>query len=387
MSEEVYFKEKLDLSWLSKFAEKWASKLDGVEQITLYDSERSDYLLIFRLTGDPPEHRLTYKAAMIAWLNEITTLPEDEKKITSTDKLREWFDENQHQYIDNPRMEVMRSIIFKAFIDSETIHKAYKKGIPLRDYSKYRYDEKDPVTPEYIDQWEACPIYAKENIPTYAGPHSWQLYPSIEEQKEVIPSALSEKEAEAAQNDAVNFFIKENGDLWYIRFQGKEARIKDLAGLQHIARLLEVQPGTSISCRELYQVATRTVPDNAISEGAAIDQGLNIGSSKQEVSDHKAKEEYLKEYHKLQNDLENAESNMERQEIEKEMDHIMNGLKGKHFADPDEKKAQVNVKKRLDTAYASIRDAKMNELEKHLRDSIKTDGAFGLKYTGSVNWE
>lgn len=78
---------------------------------------------------------------------------------------------------------------------------------------------------------------------------------------------------------------------------------------------------------------------------------------------------------------------MERQEIKKEMDAIMPYLKKRNFADPNDKKAQGTVKKRLDKAYEAIRKRGMKEMAKHLQNNIKPDGAYGLTYTGAVTWE
>jgi len=185
---------------------------------------------------------------------------------------------------------------------------------------------------------------------------------------------------------SLNFFTKESSGLWHIGFGGQETRIKHRSGFQYIAILLEKRC-TSISCRALYQAAVGTVPDNTISEGAAIDQGLNIGSSKQEIIDQKAKENYWERYRELQNEIENAESDLERNEIEREIEEMLPYLKERSFADPDEKKAQANVTKGLKTAYDSIRSAGMQELAKHLQDYVKPNGNYGLCYTGTITWE
>ena len=56
--------------------------------------------------------------------------------------------------------------------------------------------------------------------------------------------------------------------------------------------------------------------------------------------------------------------------------------------DPHNKKAQVNIRKRLDCAYKAIgKKEGMKELAKHLQNHIKPDGAFGLSYTGTLTWE
>lgn len=189
--------------------------------------------------------------------------------------------------------------------------------------------------------------------------------------------------------NSANFFTKE-GAIWHIGFEGKETRIKHLNGLQYIGYLLE-KPGTPLSCRKLYQTISDKTPVNVMSEGAAIDEGLNIGSRKQAASDYKAKQNYLEQYQRLANDLENVENNPEgeivRKEIEKEMEAIIPFLKERTFIDKDTARFQSNVQRRLDNAYATIHKAGMKEMEKYLQDHIKTDRAYGLTYTGTAAWE
>jgi hypothetical protein len=190
-----------------------------------------------------------------------------------------------------------------------------------------------------------------------------------------------------AHAEAISFFTRENNDLWHVGFEGQKARIRHLDGIYYIAILLK-NPGTSVSCRELYSAIPRRIPDNVMSAGAAMDQGLNISISRstQILSDKKARDDYAAKYRNLQNDLENAESELERQEIEKEMAKIMPFLKQGTFADPNEKKVQINIKKRLETAYQAIHKTGMKKLAKHLRDHIKPDKAYGQIYIGSFAW-
>jgi regulatory protein YycI of two-component signal transduction system YycFG len=79
----------------------------------------------------------------------------------------------------------------------------------------------------------------------------------------------------------------------------------------------------------------------------------------------------------------------EQEEIQKKMKDLMPylNLKKRNFADPNDKKAQVNIRKRLDTAYEAIRKENMNDLAEYLQSSIVTDDAYGLRYTGPIIWE
>jgi uncharacterized membrane-anchored protein YjiN (DUF445 family) len=123
-----------------------------------------------------------------------------------------------------------------------------------------------------------------------------------------------------------------------------------------------------------------------MSEGAAIDEGLQVGSSKQSISSGKERKIYLEKYRELKDKLRDA-SMEEQEEIKEQMAKIMPYLKKRNFADPNDKKAQVNMKKRLNTAYKAIRESGMKEMAKHLQDNIKTDDAYGLRYTGDIAWE
>jgi len=184
-------------------------------------------------------------------------------------------------------------------------------------------------------------------------------------------------------------FIK-NGEFWQIRYGDEQKPIKNLDGIYYIAILLE-RPGTSVSCRDLYRAVSGKTPDKIMSEGAAIDEGLNIGSSKQAVSDHDAKQDYWKLWQKLQDDIDNAEDTPEGEMVKKEsqrkQDELARYLEERTIADPNDKKAQANVKKRLNIVFEALGKNGMKKLAKHLRKCIKPDGAFGLSYTGSHAWE
>ena len=182
-----------------------------------------------------------------------------------------------------------------------------------------------------------------------------------------------------------NSFVKK-GNFWTIRHGDKEAIIKNLDGIHYIALLLD-RPGKSVSCRELHLAVSGRMPEKNMSEGAAIDEGLNIGGSRQSVIDKKAKSEYLAQYRSLQNDLESADSEIERQEIEREMEIILQNLKEQAFPDKGMKKVQSNIINRLRDAYKALAKVSMKALAKHLEDHIKPDKAYGLCYSGAISWK
>jgi hypothetical protein len=201
---------------------------------------------------------------------------------------------------------------------------------------------------------------------------------------------LSDQKPLQQISSPVNFFTRGEDKHWRVGFNGKKGIIDPLDGIHYIAFLLD-SPGKSISCKELYQAVSGKTPDNIMSEDMAIGQGLNIGSSKQAVRDDKAKQFYLKKYQELSltyNKVEDTpEGELIRKEIEKEMNAIMNNLKEGNFADPINKKAQINIIKRLNDADAAIRKAGLMDLAKHLKDHIKPDKAYGLIYTGTLAWD
>lgn len=192
--------------------------------------------------------------------------------------------------------------------------------------------------------------------------------------------------AQKAKPRSENFFIRENNDLWHIGFNGQLIRIKHYAGIQYIAHLLD-RPETSVSSISLYQLRSGNTTDKIMRANEAIGEGLNTVGSVQAIKDAKASYRYLKKYHKLQNDLDEAESDMERQEIENEMDALLPYIKEKNFTDPDQKKAQSNIIKSCKVAYGAMKRNGMNELVKHLEKYINADGAYGQIYTGSLSWE
>ena len=200
-------------------------------------------------------------------------------------------------------------------------------------------------------------------------------------------SILPEKQKELEPNNAANFFKKSPGDYWHVRFDedGRDVMIKHLDGLFYISYLLE-KPGSIISCQKLYQAVSGKDAANAMSKDVAISEGLNIGSSSQPVYGERELALFREEYDNLKVELQSAGME-EREEIEEKLKQLKPCLTRRNFPESNEKKMQVNIRKRLDTAYKAIKKAKMHKLAKHLQDHIKPDGAFGLCYLGSITWE
>jgi len=244
-----------------------------------------------------------------------------------------------------------------------------------------------------IEAWEASRKPASPNAePTQISPT--QTLTAVQQD---IATQKIEPQRQPAQQErvtpeqmkAVNFFAQESGGLWYIGFEGQTTRIKHLDGIQYIAIILLQKPGISISCRELYQAASAKAPDNIMSEEEAIGEGLNIGGSKQAIGAAKARKICREKYKELQERFPDAGVE-EQEDIKEKIDALMPylNLKERNFADPNDKKAQVNIRKRLNTAYKAIgKNKSMKGLEKHLRSYIKSDDAYGQIYTGTITWD
>jgi hypothetical protein len=186
---------------------------------------------------------------------------------------------------------------------------------------------------------------------------------------------------------ALNFFHKE-GDIWHIGFGGKEINIKHFSGLQYIAYLLE-KPGTSISYNKLNQITSRAT--NALSVGAAINEGLNVGRSSQAAADNEARTAYIKKYKQLGVDLDNTEDTPEgamlREEIEKDMASLQSAISERALPDKETKNLQSNIQKNIKRAYDAIEETELKDLAAYLQTYIQPGGSYDLSYTGVAVWE
>lgn len=187
---------------------------------------------------------------------------------------------------------------------------------------------------------------------------------------------------------AENYF-KRNGKHWAIKFKNEfAAHVDHLDGFLFILHLLN-NPGNAISDQKLYILAKGPLLNevkNTMTVSEAIANGLNFDTPSQEINDRQAQNEYINQYQQLQRDLENAESNLEKKEIEDEIENLLPYLKRRNIPNPGDKKAQANMTRLLKRAYERISKENMPELAKHLEDSIKT-GDYGRRYIGSVVWE
>ena len=303
------------------------------------------------------------------------TQEEIEKQIRAKKKYWEEIRRSQAHHFDKKYQQPHFDEIFCSIPEDEIKDKArwiykYTNGLPVKPTGCMCEIFTVERVKKYIYKAEEVLSLLKESIP------------SIAETQKLCSTENHEKEP--AQSD--NYF-KRNGDYWTIRYEGKESKpVKHVNGLLYIAHLLK-KPGTSISCKDLYQSVSGNIPDKVMTESAAIGECLNIGSNTQAIKDKPAHQAYAKKYLELQNSLNSVESDIERREIEEEMNKLLPYMQEKTFVSSDKKNPQSNIKKRIDTAYEKLLKANMKPLEKHLRQHIKNDDFYGLQYTGSVPWE
>lgn len=210
----------------------------------------------------------------------------------------------------------------------------------------------------------------------------WDLYPAKEDQAPAAEAVTPVKE------EPENYFQR-NGNHWAIKFGSEYAAHVDLLdGLFYIAHILS-RPGESIADLNLYNLVNctpRAISDEKSDEKTAISNNLSDQIKYQESLDQQASNDYVKKYKQLQIDLEDAESDLERKEIEEEMNVMIPFLKKRNLAGQKEKNIQRNITKRLNKAYESLEREGMAKLASHLIQCIKTAN-YSRVYTGGFVWE
>jgi hypothetical protein len=185
---------------------------------------------------------------------------------------------------------------------------------------------------------------------------------------------------------AENYF-KRNGKHWAIKYKNEVAdHIDHVDGLLYIAHLLE-KPGKDISDQTLHQLAKGVALKETIDANEMIERNLSKGFKPQPIGTDKQRKICQAKYQELQGKLETA-SLEEQDEINEKMDKLVPflNMKKRNFADPNDRKAQSNMKKRIDLAYDKLKEENMPELAMYLNGTIKT-GDYGRRYVGPVTWK
>lgn len=188
------------------------------------------------------------------------------------------------------------------------------------------------------------------------------------------------------ETSAENYF-KRNGKHWAIKYKNYVAdHIDHVDGLQYIAQLLE-KPGKDISDQTLYKLAKGVELKETSCENEMNEHNLSMGFKPQPIRTEKERRICKAEYEKLKGELETA-SIEEREKISEKMEKLEPylNMKKRNFSNPNDKKAQSNIKKRIDLAYDKLKEENMSELVTHLENTIKTSD-YGRQYTGAVIWE
>jgi TolB-like protein/tetratricopeptide (TPR) repeat protein len=171
----------------------------------------------------------------------------------------------------------------------------------------------------------------------------------------------------------VNEFIKERG-AWRISFERTTVLIPEVKGFYDIMRLL-TQPDAFLHCTELM--------------------GSVLESEGQPLLDDKARKSYRKELHEIQQEIEEAESNNQIEQVsalqekyDQLIDHLSQslGLRGKsrETGNPVEK-ARSAVTWRIRNAIAKIELAHP-ALGKHLSNAIKTGTVCRYTPDKAISW-
>jgi hypothetical protein len=184
---------------------------------------------------------------------------------------------------------------------------------------------------------------------------------------------------------AENYFQR-TVNHWEIKFQNEfAAHLDHVDGLAYIAHILSTKGG-GISDIQLYSIAKGGAPEADSNEKTAIENGLYIQAKYQESHDTQAHRKILAKFNQLKIDLENAESILEKKEIEDDMRDLLSHMKQRNIGGQEEKAAQANISKRLKIAYSALERGGMKDLADHLRKNIKTAN-YGREYTGAIAWE
>jgi hypothetical protein len=192
---------------------------------------------------------------------------------------------------------------------------------------------------------------------------------------------------EPATKEQAENYLQRNGKHWAIKFQDEyNAHIDHVDGLLYIAHILEKQ-GKDISDQILCQLAKGVTLKETIDTNEMIERNLSKGFKPQPIGTDKQRKICQEKYYELGDKLETA-SLEDQEEIKEQMEKLLPYLntKKRNFADPNDKKAQSNVKKRIDLAYDKLEEENMPELAKHLKDTIKT-GYYCRRYVGTVTWK
>ena len=357
---EKYDLEDLNRDWLNHFAGEWAESLGNIEKIDLHTStKKHSYLLVFWLKeiapttpNVPKDNTCNFKDCKLPSCRYLHSQPttEDEE-------------------VSGNHSETMRDVIFKTFINNDSFRRVYKGNVPV----------------DFMDQWETYPAYNGETIPKHIGigPHSWQLYPGLDEQENVNLTEQIDKQQ--------NAFIRQ-GKTWKIFFHGKELNpIPHVDGLSYIAELLRT-PSRRIHVTNLCDAVTPQKKDNAMMGDDDLTDALNtesmfVSGMQDEGIDECGKKAIGRRLDELKGIINDDDSLIsEKEAAQKEYDGILKTLNSQYGKNPlrnkTPKKVNESVKKEMDKVTKAINRAitQIKEQSPELATYLKKNLQTGAEY-------
>jgi len=196
-------------------------------------------------------------------------------------------------------------------------------------------------------------------------------------------------------------FLRRNGNIWSIKFEGKEYNFIDYKYISYLALIVQ-QNGKPVKCINLVRALSGNEIE-CIPEGRALDEGLSIGHT---YKDDEVTEKQIERFSYINNKLEQETNPLIRKEYEDERDKLedyfrnMNRVEDKDGRParrgkivrkdaPFEKTAQSNIKKALERAYDAFSKENAKELKNHFSKAIRPAGDYDYEYYSQpkILWE
>ncbi len=173
------------------------------------------------------------------------------------------------------------------------------------------------------------------------------------------------------------FVFRPDGDGYFLKGFGEEGHVSKSKGMDDLFRLVQT-PGIAVLMLEL-------------DAGPGVKRAEGDGSSRQPVADAKTFQQVTAKRDELKADIESAESEMEREELQAELDKLeasaraMKGLGGtsRDINNPTDK-LRPKIAGRIETARRNIAKA-MPEMGKHFDLTISSETGCYLYSAGVPN--
>jgi hypothetical protein len=181
--------------------------------------------------------------------------------------------------------------------------------------------------------------------------------------------------------------FRHDGEIWTVRFAGRDLRLKDGKGPRYLATLLAA-PGREVHV--LQFVATAATPRSDGHEGLSIG---NLGASLDDAPDERARREYRARLEDLQAELDEAEQLADRgraERLQAELDQLMTHL-SERFGTRAQRQGPSEAARKAVTKVLRTQIGKLLELHpalgRHLRDSVQMGTVCVYAPTTDVEWD